>query len=266
MIRRVAIVLFAALACAVVLLTLNARDTPKNATYQGWIEADLVFVGPDEPGRVETLSVREGDAVAAGAPLFTVDADLQRAEVAAAEANLINARQAFERAHELLRTKSGSQKAFDDAQAALREAEARVNSAQTRLARRRVVSPAAGSVQQVYYRPGEIVPAGRPVVALLPPGNVKVRFYVSEAMLPKIAVGENVAVRCDGCPDELPARITFIARTAEFTPPVIYSLDERSKLVFLVEARLTHPDLVRVGQPVTVALAPAAVAAKEPAQ
>jgi HlyD family secretion protein len=266
MTRSASFVLLAGLVCTVVLLSLNACNKPKNATYQGWIEADLVFVGPDEPGRVETLSVREGDAVAADAPLFTVDADLQRAELAAAEASLVNARQAFERAHELLRTKTGSQKAFDDAQAALREAEARVNSAQTRLARRRVLSPAAGSIQQVYYRPGEMVPAGRPVIALLPPGNVKVRFYVPEAVLPKVAVGGNVTVHCDGCPDDIPARIDFIARTAEFTPPVIYSLEERSKLVFLIEARPTRPDLVRVGQPVTVALAPAAVAAKEPAQ
>jgi HlyD family secretion protein len=266
MTRGAPIVPFAGLACVAVLLALSACGNTKNTTYQGWIEADFVFVGPDEPGRVETLTVREGDAVAAGAPLFALEADLQHAEVAAAEANLVNARQAFERANELLRAKVGSQKTFDDAQAALREAEARVNSAQTRLARRRVSSPATGLIHQVYYRPGEMVPADRPVVALLPPGNVKVRFYVPEAVLPKIAVGESVTVRCDGCVDDIGARIDLIARMAEFTPPVIYSLEERSKLVFLVEARPTRPDLVRVGQPVTVALAPAAVAAKEPAR
>jgi HlyD family secretion protein len=266
MTRRDPLARFAGLVSAAVLLAVGACSNPKGASYQGWIEADFVFVGPDEAGRVETLAVREGDPVTAGAPLFTVDADLQRADAAAAEASLINAKQAFERAHELLRTKTGSQKALDDAQAALREAEARVNSAQTRLARRRVSSPAAGFIHQVYYRPGELVPASRPVIALLPPGNVKVRFYVPQAVLPTIAVGEGVTVRCDGCPDEITARIDFIARTAEFTPPVIYSLEERSKLVFLVEARPARPDLVRVGQPVTVALAPAAVAAREQAR
>ena len=266
MIHAARTVLYAGAAGLAVLLALGACSNPKGASYQGWIEADLVFVGPDESGRLETLNVREGDQVSAGAPLFTLDADLQRAEAAAAEASLVNAKQAFERAYELFRTKAGSQKAFDDAQAALREAEARVISAQTRLDRRRVSSPGAGFVHQVYYRPGEQVPVGRPVVALLPPGNVKVRFYVPEAVLPKIAVGENITVRCDGCPDEIAARIDFIARTAEFTPPVIYSLEERSKLVFLVEARPARPDLVRVGQPVTVALAPAAIAAREPAR
>jgi HlyD family secretion protein len=262
MTRSIPMMLIGTIACMTVLLSACSDST--STSYQGWIEADFVFVGPDESGRIETLAVREGDLVAAGAPLFTLDSDLQRAEAGAAEATLINARQAFERAHELLKSKTGSQKAFDDAQAALREAEARVNSTQTRLARRRVASPAAGSIHQIYYRPGEMVPAGRPVIALLPPGNVKVRFYIPEAVLPKIATGETVTVHCDGCPDDITARIDFIARAAEFTPPVIYSLDERSKLVFLVEARPTRPDLVRVGQPVTVALAPAAIATRQP--
>jgi HlyD family secretion protein len=108
-------------------------------------------------------------------------------------------------------------------------------------------------VQQVYFRPGEVVTAGRPVLSLLPPGNVKLRFYVPEAMLPKVAIGDPVRVSCDGCAADLAARITFIARSAEFTPPVIYSQEERSKLVFLVEARPEKPDSLRVGQPVSVA-------------
>ncbi len=250
--RRAGPILLAAMA-----LALAACGDTNQRTFQGWIEADLVFVGPDEAGRVETLSVREGDTVAAGAPLFTLDADLQQADVAQTRATLTNARQTFERAEQLLKSRTGTQKAYDDAQQSLREAEARLNSAETRLARRRVASPAAGVVQQVYYRPGEIVPAGRPVVALLPPGNIKVRFFVPEAMLPKIAFGDAVEVHCDGCAGGLAARVSFIARAAEFTPPVIYSLEERSKLVFLIEARPERPESLRVGQPVSVVLAPA---------
>ncbi len=239
---------------AVVAFMLAACGGTNDLTYQGWVEADLVFVSPDEPGRVETLSVREGDTVAAGAPLFSVDDDLQQADLRQNQATVTNARQAFERARALLKTNVGTQKAFEDAEAALRTAEARLNSSQTRLARRRVVSPVIGTVQQVYFRPGELVPAGRPVVALLPPENLKVRFFVSEAMLPKIALDEPVRVTCDGCAADLTARISFIARTAEFTPPVIYSLEERTKLVFLVEARPQRPEAFRVGQPVSVAL------------
>jgi HlyD family secretion protein len=237
-------------------LVLVGCDHATEGVYQGWVEADLVFVGPDETGRVETLSVREGDTVAAGAPLFTLDADLQQADVQQNQATLANARQAFERAQQLLKSGSGTQKAFDDAQAALREIEARLNSAQTRLARRKVFSPAAGTIQQVYYRPGEMVAASRPVVSLLPPGNMKIRFFVAEAELPKFSYGETVRVSCDGCADDIRARVSFIAKSAEFTPPVIYSLDERAKLVFLIEARTDTPEKLRVGQPVSVSAVP----------
>jgi HlyD family secretion protein len=225
-------------------------------TFQGWIEADLVFVGPDEAGRVETLSVREGDRVAAGAPLFTLDADQQKADVLSGEATLANAQQIFRRAEELLKNRTGTQKDFDTAQAVLRDAEARLNWAKTRLARRSVASPAMGSIQQVYYRPGEVVAAGRPIVSLLPPGNLKVRFYVPEAMLPKLSAGDQVKVSCDGCAPDLVAHVSFISRTSEYTPPVIYSLDERSKLVFLIEALPERPDALRVGQPVSVVVTP----------
>lgn len=235
-------------------LALAGCARPASDRFQGYVEGDLIFVGPDETGRVETLLVREGDRVAVGQPIFSVDRELQAADVASAEATLANAKATYERAVSLIKTSAGTQKAVDDAQAALREAEARLVSARTRLARRNVASPIEGTTQQVYYRPGELVPAGRPIVALLAPGNVKVRFFVSEAMLPRISPGTPVTVSCDGCREPIAAKISFISRTAEYTPPVIYSLEERAKLVFLVEARPERPDSLRVGQPVSVAL------------
>ncbi len=241
-----------ALAAIAVLGLAACNVGPAEPAYQGWVEADLVFVGPDDPGRVETLSVREGDHVEKGMPLFTVDRDLQQADVEQTNATVINARTNFDRAKKLLETRAGTQKAFDDAEEALREAEARLNSSKTKLERRNVFSPATGVIQQVYYRPGEVVAAGKPVVALLPPGNIKVRFYVPEAALPKMSYGDTVKVACDACVDGITARITFISGSAEFTPPVIYSLDERAKLVFLIEARTQTPQELQVGQPVSV--------------
>jgi len=91
--------------------------------------------------------------------------------------------------------------------------------------------------------------------AILPPGNVQVRFFVNEAMLPRLKFDDVVNVRCDGCAEDITAKVSFISRTSEFTPPVIYSLDERHKLVFMIEARSEHPELLRVGQPVSVTLA-----------
>lgn len=246
---------FALFACA---------EAPK--TYQGWVEANLIFVAPDETGRVETLSVREGERVEKGAPLFTVDEDLQRADLRMNEALVENAQQAFDRARLLLRSQTGTQRAYDDAEAALRTAQARLNTAQTRLLRRKLVSPVTGVVQQVYFRPGEMAPAGRPVLAILPPGNLKLRFFVPGAVLPQIAYGDPVTVHCDGCAGDITARVSFISRTAEFTPPVIYSLQERSKLVFLIEALPDSPEKLRVGQPIDVALGGNASAPVQAAQ
>ncbi len=290
-------------------------------TFQGWVEAELVFVGPDETGRVQTLSVKEGTAIETGKPLFSVDddlqvSDLQGAVAAVAEAKARLARQEasqqrqeevavlqaqerraesalslssieLERQRTLVVKGIASKAAFDTAQAnydrdkasleeirrqidvarmasrdediaaareSLAAAEARRVASQTRLQRRKVASPVTGSVQQVYYRPGEMVPAGKPVVALLPPGNLKFRFFVPESALPKLALGETVQIRCDGCAGDLTARIDFLARSAEYTPPVIYSQEERSKLVFLVEARPAKPEGFRVGQPVSVVI------------
>jgi HlyD family secretion protein len=85
---------------------------------------------------------------------------------------------------------------------------------------------------------------------------MKVSIFIKEAMLPNIAIDDTINIQCDGCPSGLTARVSFIARTAEFTPPVIFSLEERNKLVFMVEALPAKPEALRVGQPVTVTLVP----------
>jgi HlyD family secretion protein len=233
-----------------------ACSKPDENVLQGWIEADFIFVSPDEQGRIEIMKVQEGDRVEQGTLLFTLDSDLQTADLGIANAAHTNAKQNFERAQTLLKTTAGTQKAYDDAMATVRDTEARLNAAKTRLDRRRLFSPVTGTVHQIYYRPGETVSAGKPVLALLPPGNIKVRFFVPEAMLPRIALGDQVEVSCDGCGTPIEARISFISRNAEFTPPVIYSIDERHKLVYLVEARAEKVDSLRVGQPVDVRVHP----------
>ena len=228
----------------------------QNPGYQGWVEADMIFVSPDESGRVTGLNVREGDEVKAGAQLFSVDDDLQRADLNQNNATLANAQQSYDRAASLSKTGSGTQANLDAAVSALRVVEARVNTSQTRLVRRVGFAPVDGAVQQIYFREGETVPAQRPVLAIMPPGNMKVRFYVPETELPKIAIGDEVRVTCDNCAGDLTAKIYFLATSAEYTPPVIYSLDERNKLVYLVQARPSRPDALRVGQPISVYLNP----------
>jgi HlyD family secretion protein len=127
--------------------------------------------------------------------------------------------------------------------------------AQWRLDQKTQTAPVAGLVNDTLYRPGEWVAAGAPVVSLLPPSNVKIRFYVPEATLATIKQGAAVAARCDGCGNSIPARISFIAPQAEYTPPVIYSRENRAKLVFLVEARPDTPNpALHPGLPVEVSL------------
>ncbi len=187
---RMALRILTALALAAGLAGCNEQRDPG---YQGWVEADMIFVSPDESGRVTKLNVREGDEVKAGAPLYSVDDDLQQADLNQNKATLANAQQTYDRAASLSKTGSGTQANLDSAVSALRVAEARVNTSQTRLARRIGFAPVDGTIQQIYFREGETVPAQRPVLSIMPPGNMKVRFYVPEPDLPKLAIGPPIS-------------------------------------------------------------------------
>jgi HlyD family secretion protein len=243
--------ILAALALTTLVAGCNEHRDPG---FQGWVEADMIFVSPDESGRVTNLKVREGDEVKKGEQLYTVDDDLQQADLNQNKATLANAQQTYDRAASLSKTGSGTQATLDSAVSSLRVAEARVATSETRLARRQGFAPVSGTVQQIYFREGEMVQAQRPVLSIMPPGNMKIRFYVPESELPKLAVGDEVKVSCDNCAADLAAKIYFISTMAEYTPPVIYSLDERNKLVYLIQARPSRPDALRVGQPISVYL------------
>src|SRR5882724_9584250 len=230
--------MLAALTLAALLVGCNERRDPG---FQGWVEADMIFVSPDETGRVTKLNVREGDVVKQADQLYSVDDDLQKADLNQNKATLANAQQSYDRAASLSKTGSGTQATLDSAVSALRVAEARVVTSETRLARRQGFAPLAGSIQQIYFREGEMAQAQRPVLSIMPPGNMKLRFFVPETELPKLSIGDEVKVTCDNCAADLTAKIYFIATMAEYTPPVIYSLDERNKLVYLIQARPGKP-------------------------
>jgi len=168
-----------------------------------------------------------------------------KARVAAAEAQLRSALQPLGR--------DAERKA---AEAEVKATRAAVAQAAWRLEQKSVIAPVAARVQDTFFVEGEWVPAGRPVASLLPPGNVKVRFYVPETILGGLQTGKEVEMHCDGCPAPVAAKITFISSQAEYTPPVLYSRDSRGKLLFLVEARPAPADgaKLRPGQPVDVKL------------
>jgi len=135
-------------------------------------------------------------------------------------------------------------------------ARAALEQAAWRLNQKAVAASRAGLVFDVLYREGEWVQAGTPVVRLLPPENIKVRFFVPETLLGALTLGKDVLLRCDGCPAEILAKVTYISTESEYTPPVIYSNETRSKLVYMIEARPSADNATELhpGQPVEVKL------------
>jgi HlyD family secretion protein len=125
-----------------------------------------------------------------------------------------------------------------------------------RLDQTQVAAPQAGVVIDTLFRAGEWVPLGSPVVRMLPPGNVKVRFFVPQPSLSLLPIGKTVTIRCDGCAATVAATVSYIATEPEFTPPIIYSNENRAKLVFMIEARPAEQQgpnpALRPGQPVEV--------------
>ena len=141
----------------------------------------------------------------------------------------------------------------------LKAAQAQLAQADWKLAQKTQRMPVAGSVSDVLYREGEFVQAGSPVVSLLPPQNIKLRFFVPETQFAALQLGQEVIVQCDGCPVPIPAKISYLSSAPEYTSPLIYSKENRSALVFMIEARPApdHAALLHPGQPVEIRLAQA---------
>jgi HlyD family secretion protein len=294
---------------------------PAPVQWQGYAEADFVKVGPTQPGLLTAVRVARGEAVAAGALLFTQDEIDDRAardqaaqqltqaesqltnlleaskptEIQQAEANLADANATLLRAtgdlakgEAQLPTGGVSRQSVDQLRADRMSASAKVDASRAalaqarapmgregeidaqranvaafrsalamadwRLSQRRVVAPASGRIADVLARPGETMTAGAPVVSLLPPENIFVRFFVPEAVVATMHRGDPVGLACDACASGLTARISFISPQAEYTPPLIYSEANKSKLVFLIEARPRPEDAAQLnpGQPIVV--------------
>jgi len=203
-----------------------------------------------------------------------------RAQQAQIDSDILRAEQELERQRGLVQTGSSPRRDLETAQAAYdgararrnqalatqtqmtaarRQAEAQQSSAEANLmtaefnlSQRSVASLVAGQVQDIYFREGEYANAGVPVVSVLPPKNVFVRFFVPETMVAELQIGKRVHIGCDGCPQDLTGIVRFIAAAAEFTPPVIYSVGNRERLVFKAEARVENGLPLRPGLPVEV--------------
>jgi HlyD family secretion protein len=293
-----------------------------NATFQGYVEGEFVYLASSQPGRLEHLAVTRGQQVDRGAPLFTLEAIDERAarqqageQLAAAEAQLADIetgkrpaeiavvaaqlaqaqaaaqKSALQRDRDQAQYRSGgisreqleatlAQAASDAAhvselarqlevarlpgraqqlKAQSRQVEAAravLEQADWRLGEKAIAAPSAGLVYDTLYREGEWVAPGNPVVRMLPPQNIKVRFFVPDGVIGTLTAGRKVSLHCDGCAADVPATITFVSNEAEYTPPVIYSNETRGKLVYLIEAHPAPADAVKLhpGQPLEVHL------------
>ncbi|HUJ03181.1 MAG TPA: efflux RND transporter periplasmic adaptor subunit [Rhizomicrobium sp.] len=262
------------------LLALASCGRTEKEPWLGYGEGEDAFVSAPLAGWVEKIAVHRGEEVKRGDLLFALDDTQQRAarDQAAAnlngiraqwsqnEAQLAYAQKDLTRQTNLVEARAGTQDALDLArsnrdqyearssqiEAQLKQAEAALADAEYQLSQRRVVSLVNGRVEDIYFRQGEYVPPSTPVVSVLPPENVYVRFFVPESQLGTVHLGENVAIDCDGCAKNLSAKITFIASQEEFTPPVIFSIGNREKLVFKLEARSPGGLKINPGQPVDV--------------
>jgi len=242
-----------------------ARD--QAAAILAQAEAQLVNLKkgkrPDELKAIAELKAQAEASERLSRATLNREEDLVRRGFAA-QAALDAARAALDRDRALIRQSAADYRtallgARDDeiiAQEALVEQRrAELAKADKRLLDLAPLAPAEAFVEKLFYRPGEVVAAGQPVVSLLPPANVKLVFFVPEARLGALAVGQKVAFACDGCAANAGGRISFIASQSEYTPPVIYSIGNRDKLVFRVEARsLDNPLALHPGQPVDVTI------------
>ena len=306
---RSALVVVLVAVAALIAWRLLAR-THREPTLSGYIEAENLYLAAPQAGTLSSINTVEGSRAQPGQRMFTIDpaalsaqgqqaaasetaARTQIASAAAnaqqADADVVSAAALADKARQDLARLAGVKrddaaavagKDIDQAQAALREANARLTAArrtaegkhaQVDVARAQANQAAGGQrevaikvnqlsptapgparVQDVFFQQGEWVPANQPVVSLIPDNKVKVRFFVPEADIARYRPGRSVRFTCDGCPGGLSAVIRYVSSTPEFTPPVIFSRDSRDKLVFMIEAYPARPAGLNPGLPVDV--------------
>jgi HlyD family secretion protein len=263
----------------IALTLLASCSKSDDGVWLGYAEGDYAYIAAPTAGWVTSVTVNRGDWVTGGTALFSLDADSQVAardsahaaialadgQMVAARANLDLTGKELKRQEALLKTSATTRQIYDQAKSAYDAAAAQVSqieanrdsaraalaNAAYQLSQRSVIARTQGRVQDVYYRQGEYAAAQVPVISVLPPENVYVRFFVPESELAKLHLGGKVRISCDGCAD-IVATVSFISTTYEYAPPVVFSVANRDKLVFKAEARLPGGLKLNPGQPVDV--------------
>ena len=216
-------------ALAEVRMKLENLRTGRRAEEIAVLEAALISAEAQANEAERTLErqqnlIKRGATTAARLEDAVTASEVAKAKVAETRANLSVARLPARPAE------------ISAAEAGVEQAKAALENAEWRLEQRELTIPVAGTVYDIIRHPGEIAGPQAPVLSVLPQGAVKLRVYVPQKALAQLSVGSRLAVNCDNCAEGLTASVTYIAPDPEFTPPVIYSIENRQKLVYLVEA------------------------------
>src|SRR5437762_1910054 len=226
-------------ALMLLLLLGSCSDPPKNY-FQGYVEGEFVYVASPLAGTLESLRVQRGQQVKAGDPLFALDETMEKAARDQAKAQLVLSEAEYARQERLLRTGPAAQQDFDRARSTRDQDRQRLTQAEWNLEQKEQTAPQTGLVYDTLFRQGEWVAAGKPVVVLLPPQNIKVRAFVPETRVGSIHYADTAQVTVDGVRDPYLGRVSYISPRAEYTPPVTYSRESRAKPGFMVE-RVSDP-------------------------
>lgn len=225
--------------------TTTAASSDPRLVASGSAEATEYQLSPAITGRLVEVLVEEGDTLAAGDPVATLDDEALRLQVDQAEQGVRAAEAAVTNAKD-----DGSKADVTAAKARLEQAKASVSLAKIQLGHAKVTSPRAGTVVSVAANAGQNASAGRTLVTMVDPSEVFVRVFVPEPRMGEIAVGQQVTVTSDA--GETTGQITFIASTAEFTPDSVQTEDQRVSLVYQVRVRLDDTSRIKAGMPADV--------------
>lgn len=267
-----------------ILLLLTACKK-EDKSFSGYVDTDLVYLSADFGGRLNELAVLKGQLVKKNQFLFKLEQTSELYNVAMSQLhnkellaqkkqiitqlgyNTIN----YHRIMEMRQQNAASQNDLDAAQrdlnvskqqlaainVTLKSNQAATSDKQWQVTRKENFAPERGIIFDTYYTKGEFVPTGYPIVSLITKNNIKAIFFVPEEKLSQLRLNEQVTIKTDKNDHFATGHIFYMSNIAEYTPPIIYSREERSRLVFRIEAKIDSPDLekIHLGQPVTLELA-----------
>lgn len=262
------------------LLLCACKENPRQ--YNGYIDADLSYLSSNYPGRLKNLCVHRGQAVQQGQLIFKLEQTEEKNAVKISELHqqsLVFQRQEIlhqlhyaktnqHRSQQMLRQNAASQNDLDlarrdenvltdklaDIDTQLKSSQIDTRNKRWQVSRKENYANDNGIIYDTYFTPNEYIASGQAIASLITQKNIKVIFFVSETVLSQLRLNTKIRVFTDKEPHFAEGHIRYIAKIAQYTPPILYSREERQKLVFRIEASIDKPELdkIHLGQPISL--------------